>query len=100
MSVAGGVIGFSHPNPAIAFLVSTLFESTHMGHAGLCERIGDLVDKEIRFRHFSLPRKQMPAQPKRSQNQRLGFQIEINESKTPGHEHCLDPPGAELLAWL
>jgi hypothetical protein len=39
-------------------------------------------------------------QPKRSQNQRLGFQIEINESKTPGDEHCLDPPGAELLAWL
>jgi hypothetical protein len=29
-----------------------------------------------------------------------GFQIEIKESKTPGDEHCLDPPGAELLAWL
>jgi hypothetical protein len=27
------------------------------------------------------------------------FQIEINESKTPGDEHYLDPPGAELLAW-
>jgi hypothetical protein len=34
-----------------------------------------------------------------SQNQRLGFQIEINESKTPGDEHYLDPPGAEL-AWF
>jgi hypothetical protein len=40
------------------------------------------------------------AQPKRSQNQRLGFQIEIKESKTPGDERYLDPPGAELLAWL
>jgi hypothetical protein len=28
------------------------------------------------------------------------FQIKIKESKTPGDEHCLDPPGAELLAWL
>ena len=27
------------------------------------------------------------------------FQIEIKESKTPGSEHCLDPPGAEL-AWF
>jgi hypothetical protein len=39
------------------------------------------------------------AQPKRSQNQRLGFQIEIKENKTPGDEHYLYPPGAELLAW-
>jgi len=22
------------------------------------------------------------------------------ENKTPGGEHCLDPPGAELLAWF
>jgi hypothetical protein len=29
----------------------------------------------------------------------LCFQIEIKENKTPGGEHCLDPPGAELLAW-
>jgi hypothetical protein len=28
-----------------------------------------------------------------------GFQIEIKESKTPGDEHCLNPPGAEL-AWF
>jgi hypothetical protein len=41
-----------------------------------------------------------PAQPKSSQNQRLGFQIEIKESKTPGDEHYLDLPGVELLAWL
>jgi hypothetical protein len=41
----------------------------------------------------------MPAQSKRSQNQRLGFQFEIKENKTPGDEHYLDPPGAELLAW-
>jgi hypothetical protein len=39
------------------------------------------------------------AQSKRSQNQRLGFQVEIKENKTPGDEHYLDPPGAELLAW-
>jgi len=31
--------------------------------------------------------------PKR---QRLGFQIEIKENETPGGEHCLHPPGAEL----
>jgi len=37
------------------------------------------------------------AKPKR---QRLGFQIEIKENETPGGEHCLDPPGAELLAWF
>jgi hypothetical protein len=41
-----------------------------------------------------------PAQPKRSQNQGVGFQVEIKENKTPGDEHYLDPPGAELLAWL
>jgi hypothetical protein len=29
-----------------------------------------------------------------------GFQIEIKESKTPGGEQYLDPPGAELLAWF
>jgi hypothetical protein len=29
-----------------------------------------------------------------------GFQIEIKENKTPGGEKYLDPPGAELLAWL
>jgi hypothetical protein len=48
------------------------------------------------FRHKSATAR--PAQPKRSQNQRFGFQIEIKENKTPGNEHCLDPPGAELLA--
>jgi len=35
----------------------------------------------------------------RNQNQRLGFQVEIKENKTPGDEHYLDLPGAELLAW-
>jgi hypothetical protein len=32
--------------------------------------------------------------------QRLGWQIEIKENKTPGGEQYLDPPGAELLAWF
>jgi hypothetical protein len=32
--------------------------------------------------------------------QRHAFQIEIKENKTPGGEYCLDPPGAELLAWF
>jgi hypothetical protein len=32
--------------------------------------------------------------------QRHAFQIGIKENKTPGGEHCLDLPGAELLAWL
>jgi hypothetical protein len=40
-----------------------------------------------------------PVQPKRSQNQRVEFRIEIKQNKTPGDEHCPDPPGAELLAW-
>jgi hypothetical protein len=30
---------------------------------------------------------------------RLGFQIDIKENKTPGGEQCLDPPGVEVLAW-
>jgi len=66
----------------------------------LCVRESEsLVNKKLGFRHFSLPRTRGPAQPKRSQNQRLDFQIEIKENKTPGDEHYLDPPGAELLAW-
>jgi hypothetical protein len=66
--------------------------------AGLCERIGDLVKKNYVSAIF-VASYARPAQPKRSQNQRLGFQIEIKENKTPGDEHYLDPPGAELLAW-
>jgi hypothetical protein len=54
--------------------------------AGLCEQIGDLVKKELRFRDFVASY----ARPKRSQNQRLGFQIEIKESTTPGDEHYLE----------
>ena len=64
----------------------------------LGERIGDLVDKEP-FPPFFVASYARPAQPKRSQNQRVGFQVEIKENKTPGDEHYLDPPGAELLAW-
>jgi hypothetical protein len=29
----------------------------------------------------------------------VSLEIGIKENKTPGGEHCLDPPGAELLAW-
>jgi hypothetical protein len=65
----------------------------------LCKRIGDLVEKGLRFR-IVVASYARPAQPKRNQNKRLGFQIEIKESKTPGNEHYLDSPGAELLAWL
>jgi hypothetical protein len=57
------------------------------------------VNKKLRFRHFGYLVRE-PTQPKRRQNQRLDFQIEIKENKTPDDEHCLDPPGAELLAWL
>jgi hypothetical protein len=32
------------------------------------------------------------------ERQRFGFQVEIKENKTPGGEHYLDPPGAELLS--
>jgi hypothetical protein len=66
----------------------------------LGERIGDLVEKRTTLPPFSFASYSRPAQLKRSQNQRFGFQIEIKESKTPGDEQCLDPPGAELLAWL
>jgi hypothetical protein len=51
----------------------------------LGERIGDLVDKE-RFPPFFVASYARSAQPKRSQNQRFGFQIEIKENKTPSDE--------------
>jgi hypothetical protein len=57
------------------------------------------VNKKLRFRHFGYLVREASA-TRAQQNQRLGFQIEIEESKTPDDEHCLDPPGAELLAWL
>jgi hypothetical protein len=41
-----------------------------------------------------------PSTAAKAKRQRLGFQIEIKENKTPGDEQCLDPPGAELLAWF
>jgi len=63
----------------------------------LGERTRDLVDKE-RFPPFFVASYARSAQPKRSQNPRLGFQIEIKENTTPGDEYYLDPPGAEL-AW-
>jgi hypothetical protein len=56
-----------------------------------------MVEKELRFHHFRCLVREASA--KRSQNQRFGFQIEIKENKTPGDEHYLDPPGAQLLAW-
>jgi hypothetical protein len=40
----------------------------------LCERIGDLVEKELRSAIF-VASYTRPVQPKRSQNQRLGFQV-------------------------
>jgi hypothetical protein len=62
----------------------------------ICVRESEIWwDKEPRFRIFVGSQARLA-----QQNLGLGFQIEINESKTPGDEHCLDPPGAELLAWL
>ena len=52
MSVAGGVIGLTHPNVAIALLLSTLLESTHVAPR---EKIGHLVEQRTTFRD-SLPR--------------------------------------------
>jgi hypothetical protein len=46
-----------------------------------------------------LPRTRGQRNPSAAKIQRAGFQIEIKENKTPGDEHYLDPPGAELLAW-
>jgi hypothetical protein len=44
------------------------------------ERIVDLIEKELRGRYFRCLVRE-PAQPKRSQNQRLGFQIESKKTK-------------------
>jgi hypothetical protein len=63
------------------------------------ERIGDLVGTENCVSAIFVASYARRAQLKRSQNQHFGFQIEIKENKTPGDEHYLDPPGAELLAW-
>ncbi len=41
-----------------------------------------------------------PSSAAKAKLQCPGFQIEIKENKTPGGEQWLDPPGAELLAWL
>jgi hypothetical protein len=41
-----------------------------------------------------------PSTAAKAKLQRLGFQIEVNENKTPGGEQYLDPLGAELLAWF
>lgn len=65
----------------------------------LCERIGDPVKKQLRFRHFRCLVREASATQSAANISRLGFQIEIKENKTPGDEHYLDPPGAELLAW-
>src|SRR4029450_5785339 len=61
------------------------------------ERIGHRVEQRTTFPRFRCLVREASA--KRSQNQRLGFQNEIKENKTPGDEHYLDPPGAELLSW-
>jgi hypothetical protein len=54
------------------------------------EPIGDVSDAYINRQ----------AKRNGSETQCLGFQIKIKENKTPGGEQYLDPPGAELLAWL
>jgi hypothetical protein len=46
----------------------------------LGERIGDLVEKELPCRHFRCLVREASA-TKRSQNQRLGFQIETKKAK-------------------
>jgi hypothetical protein len=48
---------------------------------------------------ISLPRTRGQRNSSAAKISVLGFQIEIKENKTPGDEHYLDPPGAELLAW-
>ena len=60
------------------------------GSLFLYEPIGDVSDA-----CFNRQRKR-----NRSETAAPGFQIEIKENKTPGGEQYLDPPGAELLAWL
>jgi hypothetical protein len=77
---------FRGPRPAVPRIIRN----------DLCERIRGLVGQRTTSPPSSFASYARPVQPKRSQNQRLGFQIEIKESKTPGAEHCLDPPGAEL----
>jgi hypothetical protein len=71
----------------------------HAENASAALSSGELLEMAAKVSAIFVASYARPAQPKRSQNQRLGFQIEIKEKKTPGDEHYLDPPGAELLAW-
>jgi hypothetical protein len=67
----------------------------------ICVReIGDLVDKELRFRHFSLPRARSQRNSSAAKISASAFRLKSKKTKTPGDEHYLDSPGVELLAWL
>ena len=63
----------------------------------LGERIGDLVDKEP-FPPFFVASYARPAQSA-AKLSASAFRLKLEKAKTPGDEHCLDPPGAEL-AWF
>jgi hypothetical protein len=62
--------------------------------------IGRLVNKELGFRHFSLPRARGQRKPKRSQNSASAFQIEIKEAKRLATSTVSIRQALELLAWL
>jgi len=48
----------------------------------ICVReIGDLVDKELRFRHFSFASCANPAQPKRSKISASAFRLKSKKAK-------------------
>jgi hypothetical protein len=70
-----------------------------LGHLnGLCETIEDLVGKELRFRHFSLPRTRGHRNPRAAKISASAFRLKLKNSKTPGDEHCLDRQA--LNCWL
>ena len=85
--LAGAVFGFQFMERLTDSLLA------HQGR-GVCPS-ASLPSQWLRWSMLAM--RAFTAKPKR---QRLGFQIEIKENETPGGEHCLDPPGAELLAWF
>jgi hypothetical protein len=78
MSVAGGVIGLAHSE--CSDRASNFPRCLRPRTWAPRERIGHLVEQRTTFPRFRCLVRET-RQPKRSQNQRLGFQIEIRETK-------------------
>jgi hypothetical protein len=65
----------------------------------LGERIVDLVEKKLRFRHFSLPRTRGQRNPSAAKISASVFRLKLKKTKRLATSTISNPPGAELLAW-